>query len=229
MAGIAHEIPLLDTERKLTRPELSWLVQCAIQITKESEAKVKKMKVSAPAATQMVDATLLPTFCELMLKDYARSSSDLGVSGYGPAKAARSLHINVSAQQAWLRNARNMAIAGSCPHSHDQLRSGTRAYAAFAARVGNTKLPPSVDMLLSWSTVFRSSLTFQNYTTSLRTACKLAGIPVEHTYDAVLKKAARAIDKRRGFISRPPMFFGCLLYTSPSPRDGLLSRMPSSA
>ena len=25
------------------------------------------------------------------------------------------------------------------------------------------------------------------------------------------------------------MFGGCLLYTSPSPRDGLLSRMPSSA
>ena len=25
------------------------------------------------------------------------------------------------------------------------------------------------------------------------------------------------------------MFIGCLLYTSPSPRDGLLSRMPSSA
>ena len=24
-------------------------------------------------------------------------------------------------------------------------------------------------------------------------------------------------------------FYGCLLYTSPSPRDGLLSRMPSSA
>ena len=27
----------------------------------------------------------------------------------------------------------------------------------------------------------------------------------------------------------PEMFPGCLLYTSPSPRDGLLSRMPSSA
>ena len=25
------------------------------------------------------------------------------------------------------------------------------------------------------------------------------------------------------------LLFGCLLYTSPSPRDGLLSRMPSSA
>ena len=27
----------------------------------------------------------------------------------------------------------------------------------------------------------------------------------------------------------PAAFYGCLLYTSPSPRDGLLSRMPSSA
>ena len=26
-----------------------------------------------------------------------------------------------------------------------------------------------------------------------------------------------------------PFIIGCLLYTSPSPRDGLLSRMPSSA
>ena len=27
----------------------------------------------------------------------------------------------------------------------------------------------------------------------------------------------------------PKTIYGCLLYTSPSPRDGLLSRMPSSA
>ena len=31
-----------------------------------------------------------------------------------------------------------------------------------------------------------------------------------------------------GFNSLPP-YEDCLLYTSPSPRDGLLSRMPSSA
>ena len=29
--------------------------------------------------------------------------------------------------------------------------------------------------------------------------------------------------------SVPECYWGCLLYTSPSPRDGLLSRMPSSA
>ena len=35
----------------------------------------------------------------------------------------------------------------------------------------------------------------------------------------------------RAFLLEPSLLclFGCLLYTSPSPRDGLLSRMPSSA
>ena len=32
-------------------------------------------------------------------------------------------------------------------------------------------------------------------------------------------------DERR----TPPLILGCLLYTSPSPRDATLSRMPSSA
>ena len=36
-------------------------------------------------------------------------------------------------------------------------------------------------------------------------------------------KAAASLDGRTAMAS------GCLLYTSPSPRDGLLSRMPSSA
>ena len=31
------------------------------------------------------------------------------------------------------------------------------------------------------------------------------------------------------FLTDPEQFNNCLLYTSPSPRDGLLSRMPSSA
>ena len=30
-------------------------------------------------------------------------------------------------------------------------------------------------------------------------------------------------------VDRETIIDGCLLYTSPSPRDGLLSRMPSSA
>ena len=36
-------------------------------------------------------------------------------------------------------------------------------------------------------------------------------------------------DYNRHHFVRNSEFEGCLLYTSPSPRDGLLSRMPSSA
>ena len=44
-----------------------------------------------------------------------------------------------------------------------------------------------------------------------------------------------SVEKNRGaFVAYPSpdearQIFACLLYTSPSPRDGLLSRMPSSA
>ena len=31
------------------------------------------------------------------------------------------------------------------------------------------------------------------------------------------------------YLGPDPLLYICLLYTSPSPRDGLLSRMPSSA
>ena len=73
-----------------------------------------------------------------------------------------------------------------------------------------------------------------------------AGIP---TFVGVLDKAVRRIVARASdsdasdsdivegdiFVTNDPNFGGvthlndCLLYTSPSPRDGLLSRMPSSA
>ena len=33
----------------------------------------------------------------------------------------------------------------------------------------------------------------------------------------------------RAYVFRKHLVYSCLLYTSPSPRDGLLSRMPSSA
>ena len=49
-------------------------------------------------------------------------------------------------------------------------------------------------------------------------------IPIPGIDAAVL---AKLLEQQRGTIIE--MFNICLLYTSPSPRDGLLSRMPSSA
>ena len=51
--------------------------------------------------------------------------------------------------------------------------------------------------------------------------------------DIVYESDSPQQEKRPGFSSRfsrnSNLSLGCLLYTSPSPRDGLLSRMPSSA
>ena len=45
----------------------------------------------------------------------------------------------------------------------------------------------------------------------------------------VAKAALDALKVNGGAIINTASYSGCLLYTSPSPRDGLLSRMPSSA
>ena len=51
-------------------------------------------------------------------------------------------------------------------------------------------------------------------------------IPDPSVIDALLLASLRGVDVR---IIIPERYDICLLYTSPSPRDGLLSRMPSSA
>ena len=54
----------------------------------------------------------------------------------------------------------------------------------------------------------------------LRTLPHLVGIPLGHIFQIGLVCFG---------IGNLFLIFPCLLYTSPSPRDGLLSRMPSSA
>ena len=48
-------------------------------------------------------------------------------------------------------------------------------------------------------------------------------------YYDISASAIRVLDKTFGIVDVTPEYIICLLYTSPSPRDGLLSRMPSSA
>ena len=58
--------------------------------------------------------------------------------------------------------------------------------------------------------------------------CQKALITVDKYYDAALQhvRSELIID---GKLSRDNLDKDCLLYTSPSPRDATLSRMPSSA
>ena len=48
------------------------------------------------------------------------------------------------------------------------------------------------------------------------------------TYIAMLQEVSALQEDLQAIIQTQPRY-SCLLYTSPSPRDGLLSRMPSSA
>ena len=59
-------------------------------------------------------------------------------------------------------------------------------------------------------------------------------IEKKHNYKATMSKCFRVRAKALALIvgdykGQFGMIRACLLYTSPSPRDGLLSRMPSSA
>ena len=53
-----------------------------------------------------------------------------------------------------------------------------------------------------------------------------SGLMLESLKEEIRQCLDSLKDRERDVIK---MYFGCLLYTSPSPRDGLLSRMPSSA
>ena len=59
-------------------------------------------------------------------------------------------------------------------------------------------------------------------------------VKTQRMFDYFGKPVMMLVDEE-GILKQLPLnrtgsrFYGCLLYTSPSPRDGLLSRMPSSA
>ena len=70
---------------------------------------------------------------------------------------------------------------------------------------------------------------FQPAITAVLLSAALVVIAVTLLSGSVAQGAA-TYKKTDGTIVDPIMdIYGCLLYTSPSPRDGLLSRMPSSA
>ena len=69
----------------------------------------------------------------------------------------------------------------------------------------------------------------------LRLILELDGEVVEHAdpHIGLLHRGTEKLIENKTYMQAVPYFdrldYVCLLYTSPSPRDGLLSRMPSSA
>ena len=123
--------------------------------------------------------------------------------GCGPMAALKRAQLEEKSEQGkdeWLEKARIDAILGSCRLSLPSVRSGIRCYAEFAGRQLNLKkvarnallcftgnmntgrghlLPPKLEMLLAWSTLFRSEGTFANYVAHVRTACMLCEVSIK--------------------------------------------------
>ena len=103
-----------------------------------------------------------------------------------------------------------MAISSSIEAVGGEMNAFTgKEYTCFYARVIDTDLPLAVDVIADL------------ITSSLVTA---ADVDAERT--VVLEEMSMRDDDPSDLIHD---LYLCLLYTSPSPRDGLLSRMPSSA
>ena len=143
-----------------------------------------------------------------------KATDTFDVTGTGPLAMVKFVGTQLSdnsAREAWLSKARDCALAGSCPKSHPSVISGLRCYQRFAEIVlghCNDELPPKIDELLAWSTLFRSSKTFGNYLNYVRLGCELVKVPTI-VFDEganLLRRAKRAIDKKGKFIARGPMF-----------------------
>ena len=130
----------------------------------------------------------------------------------GPRGALRKVMEAVGNQderQAFIKQASLDAVLGACPKTMDSLKCGIRCYASYVDAMAPDMpgyFPPKLDILLSWSTLFRSEGTWANYVGYVRTACILINAPVDVFREPAVKRAKVAIQKRCLFESRPNMF-----------------------
>jgi hypothetical protein len=142
------------------------------------------------------------------VKDSALS----GVGCAGPRANLKSLHEScgtVESLQVWAESARISALLGSCPLSHKSFLSGLKCWIAFAnSTLGLTsnELPPTLNGLISWSVLFRSPRTYQNYVAHVKLGCQLVGVSTAVFEDSSIKRAVMAIGKRDEFRPRPKLF-----------------------
>ena len=132
----------------------------------------------------------------------------LDVSEGGPKRALkrlRSTPMSMSDKAVWVEQARMSALVGSCPLSHKSVVSGLRCYVDFVHEMFDLRgreFPPTVEILLAWSTLFRHERTFANYVGYVRLACHMLGLSAEACDSDQVRRAKVAIAKKLQFHVR---------------------------
>ena len=122
----------------------------------------------------------------------------------GPMAAMQATNEKVVSERdrlEFLEESRLDAILGSCSRSHKSVRSGIRCWMAFVGEASTPCVspcllvaclcadkydpvlkryfPPPIDLLLSWTTMFRSAQTLGNYLGYVQTGCLIASAPTQ--------------------------------------------------
>ena len=124
--------------------------------------------------------------------------------GKGPRAATASLKSQLrtpAARANWVERERVRSLLGSCPRSIASLRSGIRCWHGFcegALGLGGAQIPPALDSLLAWASLFRCSGTFANYLSFVRTVCMLCRADTAVFKAPDLARARNAIRRLRG-------------------------------
>ena len=131
----------------------------------------------------------------------------------GPVAAAQllcSTFVTTTDKREWVEHARTSAIVGSAPKSLQSALSGWRAWFSFAKDVlllpEDKVLPPTLDGLLAWSTLFRCVGTFTNYLGHVRLATQICKCSTTVFLAPELKRAKVAILKKKHFVPREKLF-----------------------
>ena len=175
----------------------------------ERAAKISRTICKSPPRSTQESSVL--TAIHIMENATTRPAFD--ARGIGPARAVSSLAATLndtSDCKQWISDARVQAVLGSCPRSHKSIVSGLRCWYGFAHSVlkqrSSDALPPSVDGLLAWSSLFRCGATYGNYVNYVRIGCDLVQASAVATRDPCVKRAQIAVDKRRQFNRRERLF-----------------------
>ena len=95
-------------------------------------------------------------------------------------------------------------------------------------RDSNRKVQNFIPLMVAGGLFFIAILIFVGFKIS-KSLEKRPATDEPPSYLDVVVSAPSSAQILENFAAAPPPTYSCLLYTSPSPRDGLLSRMPSSA
>ena len=142
--------------------------------------------------------------------DVRRNSSGTRL---GPMRTIDMLEASLQSESDranWVARARIDALTTGCKDSWGSVKSGIRCYLAFAKRIlKNTEadaVPPSADDLIAWSMTFRNGKSFSNYLGYARVGCLLVNASTAAFEHPAVKRARKAVAKRKLFRPRPPMF-----------------------